>query len=117
MNFRTDYAELEKRLAKQAAKVEKAKLKPEQSAKTKTTTNKVSIANKRVVVTGSIPGMSRTQVANFLARFGAVMETAVSGRTHYLIVGNTRGSNTTKMQAAQMLGVSVLQYSQVQEFK
>jgi len=112
MNFRTDYEDLEKRLARKAAKVSKLP----KTTSPAITPSTISVANKKVVVTGSIPGMTRSSVKRFLNRFGTTMYPAVTSRINYLILGNTRGSNTTKIQDATRLGIPVVKYANVKEF-
>ena len=112
MNFRLDYANIEKKLAKKEAKSKNPK-----AASTNLAGAIISISGKRVVVTGSIPGMTRFQVESFLDRFGTRMYPVVTKEIDYLILGNTRGSNTTKIQDAARLGIPVVKYANVKEFR
>ncbi len=114
MNFRMDYAKLEKRAAKKAKKSN-----PKKTINTKTAeaNTKVRITGRRVVVTGSIPGMTRIQVGTFLNRHRAELQPAVRTNTSYLIVGNTHGLNTTKLATAQRLGIPRISYTMIEELK
>lgn len=110
MNFRLDYATVEKK--KKKKQVNTTSGTDANIAEERT----VSIRNKRVVVTGAIPNMVRRQVAQWLTRNGATMHTAVVSTTDYLILGNTRGGNTTKMQAARRYGIPIVPYRRVMEY-
>lgn len=110
MNFRLDYAEIEKQMAKKAEKVKRQKEKPQPPAN-----EKISVARKRVVITGAVPGMTRSQVVDLLNSVGTTVYPSVGRGVDYLIIGNTKGSNTTKMQAASNLGIPTIRWSQVKE--
>jgi DNA ligase (NAD+) len=60
---------------------------------------------KKVVVSGSIPGMSRTQAQEAAARLGATVSGSVSKNTELLVAGDGAGSKLTK---AQELGVEIM---------
>lgn len=49
--------------------------------------------NKKVVVTGTIEGMNRNQVKEYLEGFGAQISSSVSGATDYLIIGENPSPN------------------------
>jgi DNA ligase (NAD+) len=58
-----------------------------------------------LVITGTLPGMSRQQAKNLIERHGGTVSASVSRRTDYLVAGEAAGS---KMQKAQALGVAIL---------
>lgn len=109
MNFRLDYSDLEKKIAKRNAKVPKA-------ASQTLTPSVLSIAKKKVVVTGSIPEMTRQQVSQLLIRHNTALYSSVTFGVNYLITGNTKGATTTKMKAAARLGIPTVSYLNVKEF-
>jgi NAD-dependent DNA ligase len=112
MNFRTDYEDIEKKLAKKAAKIAN-KSNPKENKVV--TTGKISVAKKRVVITGSIPGMTRSQAAKLLNVLGTSVYPTVTIGIDYLIIGNTKGVNTSKMQIASYLKVPTVNYTNVKE--
>jgi DNA ligase (NAD+) len=58
-----------------------------------------------VVITGSLPGRSRDELAAELRALGAAVTGSVSGKTDFLIAGENAGS---KLARAEGLGVAVL---------
>ena len=58
-----------------------------------------------VVLTGTLPGMSRDQAAEQLQALGAKVSGSVSKKTSYLIAGAEPGS---KLKRAEQLGIEVL---------
>lgn len=66
------------------------------------------IAGKHFVITGTIPGMSRTEATAKLTLAGGLPHSSVSNATDYLITGE--GVGATKMAAAQKKGVKVIPY-------
>ncbi|GAA1763053.1 NAD-dependent DNA ligase LigA [Luedemannella helvata] len=60
---------------------------------------------KKVVVSGSVPGMSRTQAQEAAARLGATVSGSVSRNTDLLVAGDGAGS---KLAKAQELSVEVM---------
>jgi len=65
---------------------------------------------KTVVITGTLPGMSRDQAKAFLESLGAKVVASVSKRTDYLIAGENPGS---KLEKARELGISVIESNEV----
>jgi NAD-dependent DNA ligase len=107
MNFRLDYAKLEKAV--------KTRGKPE---KVVTKVNgKISIRDKFVVVTGTIPGMTRLSLERYLGRFNCIVDPAVATRTDFLIVGKTKDSTTSKMIAATTLRKTHIPYLDILELQ
>ncbi|WP_328472335.1 NAD-dependent DNA ligase LigA [Actinoplanes sp. NBC_00393] len=61
---------------------------------------------KKVVVSGSVPGLSRTEAQEAAARLGATVSGSVSKNTDILVAGDGAGS---KLAKAQSLGVAVVE--------
>ena len=57
------------------------------------------------VVTGTLPGLSRDEVKEFIQNYGGKVTDSVSKKTSYLVLGENPGS---KLDKAQALGVPVL---------
>lgn len=62
--------------------------------------------NKNVVVTGSIPGMKRSEAQDALRALGATIQSSVSKTTDILVAGDNTGA--TKMSKAEALGTRIL---------
>ena len=62
------------------------------------------------VVTGTLPTMSRTEAKEFIESHGGKVTGSVSGKTDYLLAGESAGSKLTK---AENLGVPVLNEAQL----
>jgi DNA ligase (NAD+) len=60
------------------------------------------------VITGTLPTMTRTEAKTMIERYGGKLTGSVSGKTNYLIAGESPGS---KLEKAQSLGVEVLDES------
>ncbi len=60
---------------------------------------------KKVVVSGTVPGMSRTEAQEAAARLGATVSSSISKNTDLLVAGDGAGSKLTK---AQEIGVEVM---------
>jgi DNA ligase (NAD+) len=65
-----------------------------------------------VVLTGTLPGISREQAAERLTALGAKVSGSVSKKTSYVIAGADPGS---KFARAQQLGVPVLDEQGLEE--
>ena len=63
------------------------------------------LAGKTVVLTGTLPSLSRDEAKEMLESAGAKVAGSVSKKTHYLIAGEEAGS---KLEKARELGVPVL---------
>jgi DNA ligase (NAD+) len=61
--------------------------------------------NKTFVITGTLSGFSREEVAERIISFGGKVTSSVSSKTDYLISGENAGS---KLSKAQALGVKIL---------
>ena len=62
---------------------------------------------KRVVITGTLPGVSRDEAKDILEQAGAIVTSSVSKRVHYLLIGENPGS---KAEKAQALGIPFLRW-------
>lgn len=67
-------------------------------------------SGKTVVITGTLPGMSRDQAKDWLMARGAKVTGSVSKKTDFLIAGEEAGS---KLEKALALGVAVLDEDQM----
>lgn len=65
------------------------------------------LTGKRVVLTGTLPGLSRTEAKEFLETHGAKVTGSVSAKTDLVIAGENPGS---KVQKAEALGVMVREW-------
>lgn len=63
------------------------------------------LAGSSFVVTGTLPGMSRTEVTGFIQRLGGRVTGSVTRSTDYVVAGDNPGS---KLQRAMELGITVL---------
>ena len=68
------------------------------------------IAGKTVVITGTLPTMSRDTAAAHVAALGGKTSSAVSKKTDYVLAGDKAGSKLTK---AQELGVAIIDEAQL----
>lgn len=64
-----------------------------------------ALTGKTVVLTGSLPSLTREQASNLLLNAGAKIVTSVSKNTDYLIAGDEAGS---KLNKAEKLGIEVI---------
>jgi DNA ligase (NAD+) len=76
-------------------------------AKVDTSSNPAAalVAGKNVVVTGTVPGYSRTEAAELIESLGGHASSSVSSKTQLVIAGEGAGS---KAEKARSLGVQVL---------
>ena len=68
------------------------------------------LAGKTVVITGTLPTMSRDEAAAHIARLGGKTSSAVSKKTDYLLAGDKAGS---KLEKAQALGIAIIDEAQL----
>ena len=68
------------------------------------------LAGKTVVITGTLPTMTRDEAAAHIARLGGKTASAVSKKTDYLLAGDKAGS---KLEKAQALGVAIIDEAQL----
>ena len=68
------------------------------------------LAGKTVVITGTLPTMTRNEAAAHIARLGGKTASAVSKKTDYLLAGDKAGS---KLEKAQALGVAIIDEAQL----
>jgi DNA ligase (NAD+) len=69
-----------------------------------------ALAGKTVVLTGSLPTLSRDQAKEMLEAAGAKVAGSVSKKTDYVVAGSEAGS---KLDKAQSLGIAVLDEAQM----
>jgi DNA ligase (NAD+) len=63
------------------------------------------LSGKTLVVTGTLPGLSRTEAEEAIRAAGGHAASSVSAKTDYLVAGDKAGS---KLEKAERLGVPVL---------
>ena len=63
------------------------------------------LSGQTVVITGTLPGMSREEAAQLVTDHGGKVTGSVSKKTSFLLAGEAAGSKLTK---AQQLGIPVL---------
>jgi len=68
------------------------------------------LAGRSVVITGTLPGISREEAAERLAAAGARVSGSISKKTDYLVVGESAGS---KLEKARSLGVPTLTWPEM----
>ncbi|MYK98344.1 MAG: hypothetical protein F4014_05890 [Gemmatimonadetes bacterium] len=64
-----------------------------------------ALADKIVVITGTLPNYSREEMAGRIEAAGGRVTSSVSKKTDYLVAGENAGS---KLKKAQSLGVEIL---------
>jgi DNA ligase (NAD+) len=70
------------------------------------------LAGKSVVITGTLPGISRDEASRRLEAAGAKMSGSVSRKTDFLLAGEAAG---TKLEKARSLGVRVVTWEEIVE--
>ena len=63
------------------------------------------LAGKTIVVTGTLPSLSREEAEALIARHGGKAGSSVSKKTSYVLAGEKAGSKLTK---AECLGITVI---------
>ena len=71
------------------------------------------VQGKRFVLTGTLP-LPRSQIKKLLEEQGAKVGSALSTKTHYLLVGDSPGS---KLKKAQELSITIIDWDQLQKWK
>jgi len=82
----------------------KAGIKPQEAQKPAADSGS-AFAGKTVVITGTLPSMSRDEAKEKLLVAGAKVTSSVSAKTDYLLAGDKAGSKMTK---AEKLGIKVI---------
>ena len=72
-----------------------------------------ALSGKTVVITGTLPGLTRDQAAAFIEANGGRVSGSISSRTDFLLAGEAAGS---KLAKAERLGVSVIDWTGLQEW-
>ncbi len=72
--------------------------------------NATPFAGKTIVLTGTLPTLSRDQAQAMLEAVGAKVSGSVSKKTHYVLAGSDAGSKLVK---AQELGITVIDEAQL----
>ncbi|MDO4733351.1 MAG: NAD-dependent DNA ligase LigA [Bacillota bacterium] len=70
------------------------------------------LSGKKVVVTGTLPGISREEAKALLEQAGAQVLSSVSKKLDYLLMGKNPGSKETK---ARELGIPILSWEEIQQ--
>ncbi|HSS45185.1 MAG TPA: helix-hairpin-helix domain-containing protein, partial [Thermoanaerobaculia bacterium] len=71
-----------------------------------------TLSGKTVVISGSLPGITREQAAARLEAAGAKVSGSVSGKTDFLLAGDLPGS---KLERARTLGVRTVTWGEMLE--
>lgn len=75
-------------------------------------TQGLPLDGKTVVITGTLPGMSREEAAQLIQEHGGKVTGSVSKKTSFLLAGENAGS---KLEKANTLGIPVLSLEELQE--
>jgi DNA ligase (NAD+) len=70
-----------------------------------------ALEGRTIVVTGTLPGLSRHEAEALIRQHGGNVSGSVSGKTHFVLAGDEPGSKITK---AQQLGIPVISIDQLQ---
>lgn len=63
------------------------------------------LSGKTVVITGELSGMKRKEAQALMESLGAIVNSSVSNKTDFLVVGEKPGS---KLEKAKKLGIKIL---------
>ena len=69
--------------------------------------------SEKIVITGSLESLSRSDLKQRLERNGATVTSAISSKTTTLIVGNNPGS---KLKKAQNLNIKIVHEKELHDF-
>ena len=75
-------------------------------------TQETPLSGKKVVITGTLPGIGREEAKALLEQAGAVVSSSVSKKVDYLLMGENPGSKETK---ARELGLTILSWPEMQQ--
>ena len=70
------------------------------------------LSGKTVVISGTLPGMSREEATQLIQRHGGKVTGSVSKKTSFLLAGESAGS---KLEKATALGIPVLSLEEVEQ--
>lgn len=71
-----------------------------------------SLAGKTLVITGTLPGVSRQEATEWIEARGGKVSSSVSKKTDYLLAGEEAGS---KLDKARELGVTIVSFPELQK--
>jgi len=92
------------------------------SKDTKKENNFISIMNKNIAVTGTIPKKTRMDIVQSIYNGGGIYHNNVSNKIDFLISGNTKITNakkyvSIKTQLATELNIPIISYTQIKELQ
>ena len=73
----------------------------------------MKMLSEKIVITGSLESLSRSDLKQRLERNGATVTSAISSKTTTLIVGNNPGS---KLKKAQNLNIKIVHEKELHDF-
>ena len=79
------------------------------AAANRTKNNTSSLSGKLIVLTGSLPNMTRDEASNTIEKAGGRVSSSVSKKTDYVLYGEASGSKYIK---AQQLGINLISEEQ-----
>lgn len=77
---------------------------------TSASSTSLPLAGKKVVVTGTVPGLSRTEAQEAVERLGGMATGSVSASTDLVVIGDGAGSKADK---AAKLGITIIAAAEV----
>ena len=66
----------------------------------------------RLVLTGKLPTMTRSQAKNLIEKFGGIIGSAVSKKTDYLLAGEAPGAKFVK---ANQIGIKIISEAELND--